>query len=294
MDVSLVDAAKASGTTDGEGSFSFDIRLPDFLAGQAANHGAARVLIEATVKDNAGHSETQGVPIIVSESPLLVTGGARKRNSGARIRKSGFHSRRRTRMVLPRRLRFWFMRSTLRIRQRTRTRVAWPSFSCWNRADGKITVDAKDREGNHASVPVELESRTTQDAIMLHTEQALYRAGDRIRLQVRCTRPTGSVYVDVVKDGQTIATHDLDIVNGAAHLDLTATPDMAGTVDLNAYVFGRDGRPTGDHRMIFVQPADELRIEHGRCAGVQTWWEARIGFRVYQQARRRRAGRAGT
>ena len=36
---------------------------------------------------------------------------------------------------------------------------------------------------------------------------------------------------------------------------------MAGTVELNGYVFGRDGRPVGDHRMIFVQPADELRIE---------------------------------
>ena len=73
MDVSLVDAAKAAGTTNGDGAFSFDMRLPDFFAGQAANHGAARILIEATVKDNAGHSETQGVPITVSESPLLVT-----------------------------------------------------------------------------------------------------------------------------------------------------------------------------------------------------------------------------
>jgi hypothetical protein len=43
VDVALVDAAKIAGTTDGDGAFSFDIRLPDFFAGQAANHGAARL-----------------------------------------------------------------------------------------------------------------------------------------------------------------------------------------------------------------------------------------------------------
>ena len=33
----------------------------------------ARVLIEATVKDSAGHAETRGEPITVSESPLILT-----------------------------------------------------------------------------------------------------------------------------------------------------------------------------------------------------------------------------
>ena len=281
MDVSLVDGAKATGTTDGDGSFSFDMRLPEFFAGQAGNHGAARVLIEATVKDNAGHSETQGVPVMVSESPLLVTAVP---ESGTLV--PGFANQ-------------VFILTSYPDGTPAQAEVLVhaqnaPDQTANTDAGGvavvqltgtgqtaRITVDAKDREGNHALVPLELDSRTTPDAIMLHTEQALYRAGDRIRLQVRCTRPTGSVYIDVVKDGQTIATHDLDIVNGAAHLDLTATPDMAGTVDLNAYVFGRDGRPTGDHRMIFVQPADELRIETTTDSPVyKPGGEARIGFRV--------------
>ena len=56
-------------------------------------------------------------------------------------------------------------------------------------------------------------------------------------------------------------TRDLDIENGQAELTLTATPELAGTVDINAYLFGRDARPVGDHRLIFVQPAEELKIE---------------------------------
>jgi uncharacterized protein YfaS (alpha-2-macroglobulin family) len=73
MDVSMFEVASAHGKTDSEGSYHFDVRLPKYFAGRPLNHGAARVLIEATVKDSAGHSETRGQPITVSDSPLLIT-----------------------------------------------------------------------------------------------------------------------------------------------------------------------------------------------------------------------------
>ena len=281
MDVSVVEAAKATGPTDNDGAFSFDLRLPDFFAGQASNHGAARVLIEATVKDNAGHSETQGVPITVSESPLLVTAVP---ESGTMV--PGFETQV---FILTSYPDGTPAKADVRVHsQNSPDRTATTDAGgvavvplTGNLQSTRITVDAKDNSGNTASVPLELESRSGSDAVMLRTEQALYRAGDRIRLQVRSARLTGSVFIDVVKDGQTIATHDLDLVNGSAHLDLTATQDMAGTLDLNAYVFGRDGRPVGDHRMVFVQPADQLRIETTADSPVyKPGAEARIGFRV--------------
>jgi hypothetical protein len=73
MDVALFEAASARGKTDAEGVYRFDIRLPNYFAGRPPNHGAARVLIEATVKDSASHAETRGEPITVSDSPILLT-----------------------------------------------------------------------------------------------------------------------------------------------------------------------------------------------------------------------------
>ena len=58
--------------------------------------------------------------------------------------------------------------------------------------------------------------------------------------------------MDIVKEGQTVLTRDLDLENGQAELSLTATPEMAGTVDMSAYLFGRDARPVGDYRLLFV------------------------------------------
>ncbi len=85
----------------------------------------------------------------------------------------------------------------------------------------------------------------------------------------------------MVKDGQTVLTRDLDIEDGQAEISLVATPEMAGTVDFSAYLFGRDAHPVGDHRLVFVQPADELKIE--ATADSQEYkpgGEARVQFHV--------------
>src|SRR6202008_1943811 len=51
--------------------------------------------------------------------------------------------------------------------------------------------------------------------------------------------------------------------------------------DIDAYLFGQDGRPVADHRLVFVQPPGELKIETAADARVYKPGEdARIGFRV--------------
>jgi len=73
MDVAVLEVASAQGKTDSDGSYSLDIKLPKYLPDGRSATVPARVLIEATVKDSAGHAETRGEPIMVSESPLLIT-----------------------------------------------------------------------------------------------------------------------------------------------------------------------------------------------------------------------------
>ena len=73
IDVEVFEAASIKGRTDKDGAYHFDLVLPAYFAGRNLSHGAARALVEATVKDSAGHSETRGEPITVSQTPLLVT-----------------------------------------------------------------------------------------------------------------------------------------------------------------------------------------------------------------------------
>src|SRR5262249_2514121 len=73
VDVAQFEVGKAQGKTDAEGAYHFDIQLPRYFAGKPLSQGAARVLFEATVKDSAGHSESRGEPVTVSEHPFLIT-----------------------------------------------------------------------------------------------------------------------------------------------------------------------------------------------------------------------------
>jgi uncharacterized protein YfaS (alpha-2-macroglobulin family) len=281
MDVARFEAGSVQGKTDREGAYRFDLSLPAYFAGRPLAQGAARLLVEATVKDSAGHLETRGEPITVSESPLIVTavpeGGTLVPNLENQV----------------------FLLTSYADGKPASTNV---KVHAAGNADQSVTTDAggvavirlsgstgaetlqieaSDNEGNRATSSVPLTARGGIDQILLRTERALYRAGDRISVRVFSTRERGAAYLDVVKEGQTVLTRDLDIVNGQAELTLTATPEMAGTLDFSAYQFGRDARPVADHRLVFVEPADELKIEATADAPVyKPGDDARIRFRV--------------
>jgi hypothetical protein len=144
-----------------------------------------------------------------------------------------------------------------------------------------LHVEADDHRGNRASANVPLQTRTGSDQILLRTSRSIVKAGDRIQLKVFSTRTTGSAYIDIVKNGQTILTRDIDLQNGQGDLTLNATSEMAGTLDVDAYLFGHDAQPIADHRLVFVQPADELKIETSADAPeYKPGSDARIHFHV--------------
>ena len=281
MDVAVFEVESVQGKTDRDGSYEFDLKLPAYFAGRPLSQGAARVLIEATVKDSAGHAESRGEAITVSETPLQVTavpeGGTLipgLENQVFLLTSYPDGTPARTELTI---------HAADNAEQRAATDDGGVAVIRIKAGVGTqtLSVEATDKEGNRASSSVPLQTRGGRDQILLRTERAVYRAGEAMRLKVFCTVKRGTAYVDIVKEGQTILTRDLNIENGQAELTLAATPELAGTVDFNAYLFGRDARPVGDHRLVFVQPADELKIEaSANAAGYKPGGEARIRFRV--------------
>ncbi|HVY92307.1 MAG TPA: hypothetical protein VHA14_06150, partial [Bryobacteraceae bacterium] len=278
-DVQVFEAGKTAGSTDADGAFRFDIRLPDFLTGHPLAQGAAVVMIEAAVKDGAGHTETHALPITVSASPLLVTAVPESGTLVPGLKNQVF--------LLASYPDGTPAQADLRISGdgvNGETATTDQSGIAVIQVPGTTTnlrIDAKDVEGNRASIPLKLDVRAGADQVLLRTDQALYRAGDRVRLQVLSTKERGSAYVDAIRNGQTVGTWDLDIEHGRTELDVPVTATMAGAVDFHAYLFGRDGQPLGDHRIVFVQPAEDLKIEATSDAPIyKPGAEARVAFRV--------------
>jgi A-macroglobulin TED domain/Alpha-2-macroglobulin family/Carboxypeptidase regulatory-like domain/MG2 domain/A-macroglobulin receptor binding domain len=281
LDVFLFEAGSVEGKTDSDGSYHFALELPKYFVGQPLNHGAARVLVEATVKDSAGHSETRGEPILVNGSPLMFTAVP---EGGTLIRGIVNHV-----FVLasypdgtPAKADMTIHGSGNPDQHVVTDDGGIAMISITPSGEGEsLQIEASDRDGDRASSQVKLEVRATEEQILLRTERALYGPGDRIQLKIFSTRKRGTVYLDIVREGQTLLTRDLDIENGEAELTLAATPEMTGTLDLGAYLFGSDAQPVADHRLIFVHPADELKIETVADAPLyKPGAEARVGFHV--------------
>jgi uncharacterized protein YfaS (alpha-2-macroglobulin family) len=290
IDVAVFEAASSAGKTDSDGAFHFDLKLPAYFAGRPLSQGSARALIEATVTDSAAHAETRGEPITISESPLLITavpeGGAMIPNIENEV------------FILASYPDGSPANASLTIHPPDRnpkagekpeqdrllsTDASGVAVLRMNPGSGieSLRIDADDHRGNRASSIVPLQTREGSDQILLHTNRAIFKAGDRIQFKVLSTRAHGAAYVDIVKNGQTILTRDLDLRDGQAELTLTATPEMAGTLDIDAYLFGRDAQPVADHRLVFVQPAEELKIETTADSSVyRPGAEARVRFHV--------------
>lgn len=280
MDVAVFEAASVSGKTDNDGVFHFDLKLPSYFAGHPLSHGAARALVEAVVKDSAAHSETRGEPITISQSSLLITAVPESGTLVPHIDNQVF--------ILTSYADGTPASTTLAVHipgedQHVSTDNGGIAVVHFKPGSGmeSLRVEADDHHGNRTSVAVPLQTRAGTDQILLHTDRAVLKVGDRIQLKVLSTRTTGSAYIDVVKNGQTILTRDLDLQNGQADLTLHATPEMAGTLDIDAYLFGRDAQPIADHRLVFIQPADELKIEATTDAPIyKPGSDARIRFHV--------------
>ncbi len=261
MDVTTFQAASVEGKTDRDGAYHFSLPLPAYLAGRPLDKGAAKLLIEAMVKDTAGHSESRGEPVTVSESAFLLTA----------IPESG--------TLIPGLENQVFLlasypdgspvEASLKVRtksgqeQSVKTDAGGIAVLTLKKSDKDevLQIEGTNKDGETLSAALPLQVRGGDEQVLLRAEKAVYRAGDPIRLRVLTTRKRGTVYVDVVKQGQTILTRDLDIAGGEAELTLAAGAELAGTVDVNAYLFGQNAQPVSDHRLLFVQPADELKVE---------------------------------
>ena len=93
----------------------------------------------------------------------------------------------------------------------------------------------------------------------MRAEKTLARVGDRLNLAALSSAQGGTVYIDVIRNKQTILTRAETLHGGQAQLSLPLTHDMAGTLQIRAYKILPNENIIRDTRTIIVSPADDLR-----------------------------------
>ena len=278
FDVQSVELGRITGKTDAEGRFSFSSKLPDFFAGRTTQQGSAPVSIAVDVKDTAQHSESKSRNVLVSKTPILIMA----------IPESG--------RLLPGLENRVYILTSYPDGTPAETTITGNIIAGWIKTDASgvatvsvrapagelmLNLKATDKRNRTAQADVKLESNAGSQSLMLRTNQSVYKIGETLRVETFSTKQRGAVYIDVVKDGQTLVTRAIETLNGRGALSLDLGPSMFGTLEVRGYQLTSDADPISDRRLVYVDPADDLKVEvSAEQESYKPGEDACINFRV--------------
>lgn len=124
-----------------------------------------------------------------------------------------------------------------------------------------VAVAAADAQGNRGATNASLERRGGDESLLLRTDRAVARVGDTLRLDVIATQPGGTVYVDLIKDKQTVLTRSVYLHRGRGEMRLDLDETFAGTLQAHAYFITPAGEIVRDTKIVYVNAASDLKIK---------------------------------
>jgi uncharacterized protein YfaS (alpha-2-macroglobulin family) len=262
IDIGVTKLAELRGKTDGNGTYKFEYELPKSFVGQPFEQGKAMVEFHAMITDTADHLQGayKSVPVvkdpvmlvIVPENRALVP-GVDNRVFIAAATPDGTPLKNAVLQISTNLTRTMFHQST--------DELGLATFSFIPRNEPvNLTVRMTTDDGRRAIVTRTLDAAPSEEGIILRTSKSLTKTGDRITVSTISSVKGGTVYLDVIRNKQTILTRALEVKNGEAKLPLNMTDDMVGTLELRAYKILPSEDIIRDTRVLIVTPADDLNI----------------------------------
>jgi uncharacterized protein YfaS (alpha-2-macroglobulin family) len=124
-----------------------------------------------------------------------------------------------------------------------------------------LTAKAKDAKGSTAQATVALTADPQGDNVLLRLDKAIYKGGDTLNAEVLTTAGMPTVYLDIVRGGQTMLSRWMDAKDGKATHQLDLPANIFGTLEIHAYQMLATGEVIRDSRVAYVHPKDDLKIE---------------------------------
>ena len=261
FDVAFREFASLKVKCDPQGRAEFEFRLPEYFAGSPLEKGNARVQIEAEVMDKADHVEKTLRSVAVSSQPVKVSALA---ESGKLV--PGVENRIHVFATSPDGAP---LETPVTFEGRTsRTNAAGfasfalvPDTKKMRLNEAGVRVLDADVEAQGVKVRVAIPAEGAGDGVLLRLDKSIYEAGQTAKLDCYSSMKTGTVFLDVVKKGQTVLTTTAALKDGRASYALPLDPSLFGAIELHAYVLRPDGDVVRDTKIAYVHPAHSLKLD---------------------------------
>jgi uncharacterized protein YfaS (alpha-2-macroglobulin family) len=253
--------ASIRGQTDENGYLEFEFDLPEYMAGSDLEGGLGAYYLQAVITDQAQHTETANSSLPVSNSVIIIEA----------MPESGFF-RQNVENIL------YIMTSypdgspaetsiMVQLPDREANIIESGPYGLAEMRFTPLsnyqyfTVIATDRQGNQTSRDFAFEGDWSEESVLLRPERPIYSVGNTMNLSVLTSAQSGTVYLDIIREGQIISTRSLPVENGSAQAAIDLTPDMFGTLELHAYKILRSDAIVRDTRLVVVDQADGLVVD---------------------------------
>lgn len=261
FDVQEAEVVNIQGRTDANGAYRFEFDLPEYLAGGGLESGQAEFNLHVAVVDQAEHTEQASRALPIAQNPILIEAIP----EAGRL-KPGVENRLYLLTSYPDGLPA-STRLSLDLDGKTvgletgEYGLAEYTFVPNLASTIRLSVSAADRQGRQADRVIELAAETGGDVVLLRPDQATYRLGDTMHLVALTSQSFGQIYLDIVKDGQTLSTRSLPTQDGRAEFAVDLSGDLFGALTLHAYKVRADGSLARDTRLVVVDAPRDLTTD---------------------------------
>jgi len=258
FDVERQQVLELQGATDDEGVFEFAFDLPEYFV-SSLESGVATFVLEAAVTDGARHTEQVNVALPVAQQSIVIevvpeSGGLKPGVENILYIVTAYPDG----TPAACRLEVDVGGETYQVSTGDYGLGELRFVPEYFYAD--LTVTARDAQGNEATAYLYTEGEWSSEYVLLRPERAIYSVGETMALEVLTSVESGSVYLDVVREGQTVSTRALRVEDGRAETSVDLTEDLFGTLELHAYKLLASGEIVRDTRLVVVDAPRDLTL----------------------------------
>jgi hypothetical protein len=260
FDFERQDIFTIEGKTDEDGRFEFEFMLPEYIAGTEFEGGAARFYLEAAVTDQTNHTENASHSLPVAQSMIIIeaipeSGQIRQGVENILYILTSYPDGTPAQTSLT--LYMNGEEERLGTGQYGLAAYRFSPQSTWL----ELTIAAEDEAGASAEGYFYFEGDWMEETVLLRPEKAVYEVGQTMNLQILTSTPSGTVYLDIVREGQTVSTRSVEVSGGEGLAAVDLTPDLFGTLELHAYKILSWGGIARDTRLVVVDAPNDLAID---------------------------------
>ncbi|MFN3201501.1 MAG: alpha-2-macroglobulin family protein [Bradymonadia bacterium] len=254
--------AEIAGTTNEEGLYRFNMLVPDYLVGLPLEQGGGALQLALEVTDTAGQARSVARTIRVARGPLEITV----------VPEGGDHVPGVSQKLLLRSVDA-AGRPVAAVHQIEVNGAPAVEAETDAQGLGDVEVMTADAQLSLRVVSTSADGEVTSTFdfaagdpapaghLLVRPARSLYAVGDTLSGEIIVSGASDRVYIDVVRQGQTVLT---DVVrpdaDGRAPFELTLTPDHTGPLTIGAYYLAQGSSIRRDTAQVYVDAADGLKV----------------------------------